>query len=106
MLDGNSPSWPPRRTRLPSIDVPELQGVNLHPKKLPFHPLIPIIIGIASATWGSNLRMTLWIILGCSVWLCFDLWPWAQWAGIKISNRKASFVHQLGKEGKEEATAN
>lgn len=95
-----------KRVPLPPIQEPEVHGLNLHPKRILYHPLLPIIIGITSSAWSSNMILTLWIILVCSAWLCFDIFPWAKWVGIRISNRNSSFVRQLGQSGKEEAIAN
>jgi hypothetical protein len=93
---------PTKKRRLQPVLLP---GMASGWKKL--HPIVPVIIGLLLTGTGRHMRMTLWGLFACAVWLCVDLAPYADWWGKWGANKKfPMYLSHFGGYGKSEAEQN
>jgi hypothetical protein len=88
---------------LPAMRLSKPDSFSLHPKHWLHHPLVGIIMGALLANFGKHMVPVLVGLSACTLWIAFDLWPWANWMGSWAANRDVPiFIHHYGEYGKAE----
>jgi hypothetical protein len=78
---------PGQKRTLPVLRAPSFKSLV---SKTIRTPILPIIIGAIITGWVQDMLMATIGIATCTLWLLYDLWPWADFFSLKIATKMFS----------------